>query len=98
MKKGRVSQPDPLPFLFSRQAHSPHPHLLYPQFKQVAHPSMITTAFVLHLWHMVALGGKAAPSPVTSMSSLRGASATRGSGNRSPAGLLTSEFFFESCA
>lgn len=34
---------------------------------------MITTAFVLHLWHMVALGGKLAPSPVTVTSSLRGA-------------------------
>src|SRR5690606_41755544 len=48
-----------------------HPHLLYPQFKQVAHPSMITSALVLHLWHMVALGGKLVPSPVTSMSSSR---------------------------
>src|SRR5690606_40901718 len=48
-----------------------HPHLLYPQFKQVAHPSMITSAFVLHLWHIVALGGKLVPSPVTSMSSSR---------------------------
>src|SRR3546814_8931435 len=27
----------------------PHPHFEYPQFKQVAHPSMITTALVLHL-------------------------------------------------
>src|SRR5690606_1218567 len=46
-----------------------HPHLLYPQFKQVAHPSMITSALVLHLWHIVALGGKLVPSPVTSTSS-----------------------------
>jgi len=30
---------------------------------------MITWALVLHLWHMVALGGKLAPSPVTAMSS-----------------------------
>src|SRR3546814_2963228 len=36
----------------------PHPHFEYPQFKQVAHPSMITTALVLHLWHMLADGGK----------------------------------------
>src|SRR5690606_4831902 len=47
----------------------PHPHFEYPQFKQVAHPSMITTALVLHLWHMDADGGKVAPSPVTAMSS-----------------------------
>jgi hypothetical protein len=46
-----------------------HPHLLYPQFKHVAHPSISTSAFVLHLWHMVADGGKLAPSPVISMSS-----------------------------
>src|SRR5690606_14895527 len=51
----------------------PHPHLLYPQFKQVAHPSMITSALVLHLWHMVALGGKLVPSPVTATSSSRAA-------------------------
>src|SRR5450755_1442074 len=36
-----------------------HPHLLYPQFKQVAHPSIRMTAFVLHLWHIVAPRGKA---------------------------------------
>ena len=30
---------------------------------------MITSAFVLHLWHMVADGGNDTPSPVTSMSS-----------------------------
>lgn len=30
---------------------------------------MITSAFVLHLWHIVALGGKLVPSPVTAMSS-----------------------------
>jgi hypothetical protein len=36
-----------------------HPHLLYPQFKHVAHPSIMITAFVLHLWHIVAPGGKA---------------------------------------
>jgi hypothetical protein len=47
-----------------------HPHLLYPQFKQVAHPSISTSAFVLHLWHMVALGGKLVPSPVTDTLSL----------------------------
>src|SRR3546814_11699548 len=46
-----------------------YPHFEYPQFKQVAHPSMITTALVLHLWHMLADGGKVAPSPVTAMSS-----------------------------
>src|SRR5690606_4557087 len=54
---------------FDRSSKSTHPHLLYPQFKQVAHPSMITSALVLHLWHMVALGGKLVPSPVTSTSS-----------------------------
>src|SRR5690606_30543323 len=52
-------------------AFLPHPHLLYPQFKQVAQPSMITRALVLHLWHMVALGGKLVPSPVTATSSSR---------------------------
>src|SRR5690606_41230149 len=30
---------------------------------------MITSALVLHLWHMVALGGKLVPSPVTSTAS-----------------------------
>lgn len=30
---------------------------------------MITRALVLHLWHIVADGGKLAPSPVTAMSS-----------------------------
>src|SRR3546814_8299932 len=48
---------------------TPHPHFEYPQFNQVAHPSMITTHLVLHLWHMLADGGKGAPSPVTAMSS-----------------------------
>src|SRR5690606_32191158 len=52
---------------------APQPHLLYPQFKQVAQPSMITSALVLHLWHMVALGGKLVPSPVTATSSSRAA-------------------------
>src|SRR3546814_12217559 len=46
-----------------------YPHFEYPQFKRVAHPSMITTALVLHLWHMLADGGKVAPSPVTAMRS-----------------------------
>src|SRR3546814_21103460 len=57
-----------------RQGRAPgeltnYPHFEYPQFKQVAHPSMITTAFVLHLGNMLADGGKGAPSPVTAMSS-----------------------------
>jgi hypothetical protein len=30
---------------------------------------MITSALAWHLWHMVALGGKLAPSPVMAMSS-----------------------------
>src|SRR5690554_8123172 len=34
------------------------PHLLSPQDKQVAQPSITITALVLHLLHMVALGGK----------------------------------------
>src|SRR5690606_22905129 len=79
-----------------------HPHLLYPQFKQVAHPSMITSALVLHLWHIVALGGKLVPSPVTSMSSSWGEDvATEPPPSRpSPAGAgegagATSVFFFE---
>lgn len=38
-----------------------HPHLLYPQFKQVAHPSIMMVALVLHLWHIVAPGGNALP-------------------------------------
>src|SRR5690554_6829067 len=80
----------------------PHPHLLYPQFKQVAHPSMITSALVLHLWHIVALGGKLVPSPVTSTSSSWWEDvATEPSPSRpSPAGAgegaaATSGFFFE---
>jgi hypothetical protein len=44
---------------------------------------MITTALALHLWHIVAEGGKLTPSPVTSMSSCRDAAS------------LTSLFFFE---
>src|ERR1700682_121628 len=36
-----------------------YPHLLYPQFKHVAHPSIRMTALVLHLWHIVAPGGNA---------------------------------------
>src|SRR6185312_9417703 len=35
-----------------------HPHFEYPQFKQVWHPSISTSAWVLHLWHSVAPGGK----------------------------------------
>src|SRR5690606_33082483 len=79
-----------------------HPHLLYPQFKQVAHPSMITSAFVLHLWHIVALGGKLVPSPVTSMSSswVEDVAAEPPPSRPSPAGAgegatATSGFFFE---
>ena len=49
---------------------------------------MITTALVLHLWHMVAEGGKLAPSPVTETLSLsRSSSPAAGAG-------LTSAFFF----
>jgi len=58
--------------------------LLYPQFRQVAQPSISTSALVLHLWHMVALGGKLVPSPVTAMSSSRAPAA----------GALASLFFF----
>ena len=49
---------------------------------------MITTALVLHLWHMLAEGGKLAPSPVTAMDS-----ASRSSPVAAGAG-LTSLFFF----
>src|SRR5690606_39762953 len=70
------------------------PHLLYPQFKQVAHPSISTSALVLHLWHMVAEGGKLAPSPVTAMSSWWPAVI---SPPISPA-VLISAFFFERCS
>src|SRR5690606_39073894 len=70
-----------------------HPHLLYPQFKQVAHPSISTSALVEHLWHIVALGGKLAPSPVTAMSSCWPASPTIAP-PISPAA-ATSAFFFE---
>ena len=45
---------------------------------------MITTDLALHLWHMVAEGGKLAPSPVTAMSSEA----------PSDAGAPTSGFFF----
>src|SRR5690606_18148620 len=79
-----------------------HPHLLYPQFKQVAHPSMITSALVLHLWHIVALGGKLVPSPVTSMSSswVPHVAAALPPSRPSPAGAgdgaaVMSAFFFE---
>src|SRR3546814_12499334 len=54
-----------------------HPHFEYPQLRQVAQPSMITTALALHLWHMVAEGGKLAPSPVTAMVSLSSISDSR---------------------
>ena len=72
-----------------------HPHLLYPQFKQVAQPSMITSALVLHLWHRVALGGKVAPSPVISMSSGWLAALLMTS---PPARLKASTFFFWLCS
>ena len=37
-------------FLFALRIWlEPHPHLLYPQFKQVAHPSIRTSALVEHL-------------------------------------------------
>ena len=49
---------------------------------------MMTTARVLHLWHMVAEGGKDAPSPVTDTSSSRAAGAA------GAAGAVTSAFFF----
>jgi hypothetical protein len=51
---------------------------------------MITTALVLHLWHIAADGGNEAPSPVTSMVS------AWDSFSDSVAKLtLTSDFFFE---
>jgi hypothetical protein len=49
---------------------------------------MITTALVLHLWHMAADGGNDAPSPVTSM-----VSACDEFSVSKPT--LTSGFFFE---
>src|SRR6185437_4721991 len=36
-----------------------YPHLLYPQFRQVWQPSSSTSAWVLHLPHIAAPGGKA---------------------------------------
>jgi hypothetical protein len=36
----------------------PHPHFDSPQFRQVLHPSIITTAAVLHLLHSCAPSGK----------------------------------------
>ena len=72
------------------------PALRYPQFKQVAHPSMITTALVLHLWHMVADGGKRR-AVAGDFDVLARASAT-GSAMAPPRPGLMSEFFFERCS
>src|SRR4249919_3063204 len=91
--EGRLTQKRKGPRCGPFSNASNHPHLLYPQFKQVAHPSMITTALVLHLWHMAADGGKDAPSPVTSMDS----SCDSFSVARSATVALTSGFFFEPC-
>ena len=54
---------------------------------------MITTALALHLWHMVAEGGKLAPSPVTAIVSFGCSSAGAGTAFAAGAG-LTSLFFF----
>src|SRR5690606_24306780 len=102
-QKGPGSRLYSWPFqTYSSMSQAHQPHLLYPQFKQVAHPSMITSALVLHLWHIVALGGKLVPSPVTSTSSSWWEDvATEPSPSRpSPAGAgegaaATSGFFFE---
>jgi hypothetical protein len=55
---------------------------------------MITSALALHLWHMVADGGKLAPSPVTSMSSLRSAAAGVAIAPPISPAMLISLFFF----
>src|SRR3546814_7669630 len=80
-----------------------YPHFEYPQFKQVAHPSMITTALVLHLWHMLADGGKVAPSPVTAMSSAGSSMLSGRAPSPQPSPVetgegVTSAFFFERCS
>jgi hypothetical protein len=51
---------------------------------------MITTALVLHLWHIAADGGNEAPSPVTSM-----VSAWESFSDSWVTLRLTSGFFFE---
>ena len=61
-----------------------YPHFEYPQFKQVWHPSISTSAFVLHLAHKVAPGGNPL---LLSPSAAGSAAATVGAA-------LTSEFFF----
>ena len=55
---------------------------------------MITTALALHLWHMVAEGGKLAPSPVTAIDSFGCSSGAAGAGAAFAAAGLTSLFFF----
>jgi len=47
-----------LPSIISLVRAVSYPHLLYPQFKQVWHPSISTRACVLHLAQRVAPGGK----------------------------------------
>src|SRR5690606_26163840 len=75
------------------------PHLEYPQLRHVAQPSITTTALVLHLWHIVAEGGKLVPSPVTATSSpLRSApwsASSAPTGPASAAATPASLFFFE---
>jgi hypothetical protein len=62
-----------------------HPHFEYPQFKQVWHPSISTSAWVLHFAHIVAPGGK--PEDSVSVEAVAAEAAPTGAA-------LTSAFFF----
>src|ERR1700754_4206030 len=53
---GRGKEKRPWPLSLATVKH--HPHFEYPQFKQVWHPSISTSACVLHLAQSVAPGGK----------------------------------------
>src|SRR3546814_5124542 len=64
---------------------------------------MITTALVLHLWHMLADGGKVAPSPVTAMSSAGSSMLSGRAPSPQPSSVetgegVTSAFSFERCS
>src|SRR5690606_29151935 len=58
-RTGRLRRrPPPSPERRRRAWGAAQPHLEWPQDRQVAQPSIITTARVLHLPQMLALGGK----------------------------------------
>src|SRR5579885_2061009 len=81
-----------------------HPHLLYPQFRHVAQPSIRMTAWVWHLWHIVAPGGKALGAGGSGSSALRADSPIAPARSpempaaASPRGLISGFFFASSLA